>query len=86
MDSSCAQMGSHDMMLKSGKVKTAKDCALGCVKMGGKFVLYNAATKTVYQLDDQKKPESFAGAKVKVSGTLDKATNTIHVTSIHAGS
>ncbi|MBS1867921.1 MAG: hypothetical protein JSS69_18580, partial [Acidobacteria bacterium] len=46
----------------------------------------NAEKKTTYQLDDQTKPEEFAGKKVKVVGTLDKATSTIHVTSIKAAS
>jgi hypothetical protein len=52
------------------------------VKAGGKFVLYNAATKTVYQLDDQTKPEQFAAEKVVVIGVLNKDTGTIHVTDI----
>ena len=86
MDSQCAKMGSHDMMMKKEGIKTVKECTMGCVKMGGKYVLYNSATKTVYQLDDQTKPEQFAGEKVKVTGTMDKATKTIHVTDIQSGS
>jgi hypothetical protein len=40
MDNECAAAGSHtDMMQKEG-FKTAKDCALGCVKAGGQFVLF----------------------------------------------
>jgi hypothetical protein len=54
--------------------------------MGNKYVLYNAATKSVYELDDQTKPEQFAGKQVKVTGTLDSATKTIHVTDIKAAS
>ena len=84
MDSACAAMGSHEQMLKSEGAKNAKDCTLKCVKMGSKFVLYNPATKTTYQLDDQTKPEQFAGEKVDVTGTLDSATGTIHVESISA--
>ncbi len=80
----CAGMGGHDQMLQSGKVKNAKECTLECVKMGATYVLYNAATKTTYQLDDQKTPEQFAGDKVTVNGTLDAATNTIHVEKITA--
>jgi type 1 fimbria pilin len=86
MDSQCAQMGSHDMMMKKEGINDKKMCTLNCVKMGGKFVLYNSSTKTVYQLDDQKKLEEFAGQNVKITGTLDKATNTIHVTAIKAAS
>lgn len=84
MDSACAAAGSHAGMMKGNPNMTAKDCTLGCVSHGAKFVLYNASTKTVYQLDDQKKPEKFAGAKVAVTGTLDDATKTIHVAKIKA--
>jgi Protein of unknown function (DUF5818) len=85
MDSACAAMGSHDAMMKQDpSIKTAKDCTNGCVAHGAKYVLYDSATKTVYQLDDQKKPMAFAGAKVAVTGTLDDSTKTIHVTKIKA--
>lgn len=93
MDSQCAMMGSHEMMMKKEGMADKKDdpaakkmCTLGCVKMGGKFVLFNATAKTVYQLDDQTKPEQFAGQAVKITGTLDKATKTIHVTGIKTAS
>jgi hypothetical protein len=86
MDSACAAAGSHAAMQKAHPEFTAKDCTLGCIKMGATFVLYDASTKTVYKLSDQKKPEGFAGAKVEVSGTLDKATKTIKVTDIKVGS
>jgi hypothetical protein len=86
MDSACASMGSHEGMMKgNAAMKDAKDCTLACVKGGAQFVLYDSANKMVYKLDDQTKPTKFAGGKVKVSGTLDKATNTIHVASITAG-
>jgi hypothetical protein len=78
MDSHCAMMGNHGG-------KDAKTCTLGCVKGGSSFVLYDASKKAVYQLDDQTKPQSFAGQHVKVVGTLDPATKTIHVTDIQAG-
>lgn len=77
MDSHCAAMGNHGG-------KDAKTCTLGCVKGGSSFVLYDASKKAVYQLDDQTKPQAFAGQKVKVTGTLDQATKTIHVTDIAA--
>lgn len=86
MDSQCAQMGSHSKMMKQEGAKDAKECTLSCVKMGGKYVLFDAAKKITYQLDDQQKPEEFAGQKVKVTGTLDEATRTIHVQNITAGS
>jgi len=78
MDSHCAAMGDHGG-------KDAKTCTLACAKGGASFVLYDASKKAVYQLDDQTKPQAFAGQKVKVVGTLDPATKTIHVTDIQAG-
>jgi hypothetical protein len=94
MDSQCAKMGSHEMMLKKEGMgdKSPNDpmakkmCTQNCVKMGGKYVLFDSAHKKVYQLDDQTKPEQFAGAPVKVKGTLDKSTQTIHVSDIQPGS
>ena len=61
--------------------KSDKDCTLECVKEGSKYILVDPKGK-IYQLTDQKKPESFAGAKVKVTGTL--SGDTITVTSISA--
>ena len=58
-----------------------KDCTLGCVKEGAKYILVDPSGK-IYQLSDQKKPAQFAGAKVKVTGTL--SGDTISVTSIVA--
>src|SRR3984885_7627271 len=87
MDSACAKMGSHDGMMKShADIKDAKGCTLGCVKGGAKFVLYDATSKTVYDLDDQQKPVRFAGEKVRVMGSVDNATKTIHVTDIQGAS
>ena len=94
-DSQCAKEGSHEMMVKKNmpdKASMANDpmvkemCTKKCVGMGGKYVLYNAAKKTTYELDDQQKPADFAGKKVKVTGSYDKATKTIHVTNIEAAS
>jgi hypothetical protein len=82
MDSSCAMMGGHDSMMKQAGAKDAKECTVKCVAAGGKYVLYDAGSKTTYQLDDQSKPKDLAGQKVKVTGTLDSATSTIHVQSI----
>jgi uncharacterized protein DUF5818 len=87
MDSQCAMNGSHAQMEKMHNMgDDSKACTLACVKMGGKFVLYDAAKKATYMLDDQDKPQEFAGQKVKVTGTYNKATKTIHVESIEAAS
>ncbi len=82
MDSQCSAMGSHEEMLKKeGKggmdpnsLEAKKMCTQACVKMGGKYVLFNPADKAVYELDDQKKAETLAGENVKVKGTLEGKT------------
>jgi hypothetical protein len=84
MDNECAMQRSHDAMMKKEGFKSPKDCTLGCVNAGGTFVLYATANKTVYQLDDQEKPKSFAGQNVTIIGTYNGDTKTIHVQSIQA--
>ena len=84
-DSQCAMnvhslTHSHQEMLKSKGLMggTSADCANRCAKqMGGEFVL--AAGKEVYRLDNQAEAEKFAGQRVKISGTLEAKTKTIHV-------
>ena len=52
------------------------------VKNGDKYVLCDAANKLSYMLDDPEKASQFEGKKVKVTGTVDVASNTIHVETI----
>ena len=85
MDEACAKGGGHESMFKKMGTNDPKACTEACVKGGSKYVLFKP-DKTFYQLDDQKKPAPFAGQKVEVAGTLDKATKTIHVTQIKAAS
>ena len=51
-------------------------------KPPSKYVLYDAATKTTYQLDDQSRAQPFVGETVQITGTLEGAAKTIHVTGI----
>jgi len=71
-DRNCAKANSHEMMMKRHNSPTTKECIPACVKAGGAYVLLDPATKTIYELD------------VKVTGTYDKATQTIHVSGITA--
>ena len=68
--------------MKTHGVKTIEECIPACVKAGGKYVLVDSANNTLYALDDQQKPVAFARQKVKVIGTLEKATQTIHIENI----
>jgi hypothetical protein len=59
------------------------ECTRACVAIhGAAYVLYDG--KAVYMLSDQQTPETFAGQKVAVVGTLDAKTKTIQVQSIKA--
>ncbi|MGD0906358.1 MAG: hypothetical protein ABSA96_02170 [Candidatus Acidiferrales bacterium] len=55
-------------------------CTVARPKRGSKYVLFNVANKTIYQLDDPAKAKAFAGVDVFVSGSLQATTATIHVT------
>ena len=62
---------------------TDADCTRACVAQhGAAFVLFDGTN--VYKLSDQKTPDKFAGQKVRVTGTVDAKTTTIHVESISA--
>ena len=84
-DSQCAfnvhsATRSHEAMIKQGVpgATDEKSCTQHCVKdMGGNYVL--VVKNDVYRLDDQGYAEKFAGAKVKVTGTLDSRTHTLHI-------
>ena len=73
---------SHQEMLKSKNMGgTPAACASYCVKyLGGDYVL---STKSeVYRLDNQAAVQKFAGQNVRIRGTLDVKTNTIHLLTI----
>jgi hypothetical protein len=85
MDSQCAfnvhsDAHSHEWMTKRGVqgATNEESCTRHCVKdMGGSYVL--VVKKDVYKLDDQVKAEQFSGKKVKINGTLDGDTHTLHI-------
>ena len=78
-DEICAKNGHAKMQM--GPTDAA--CTKACVLLhGASFVLLDG--KNVYPLSDQKKPEEFAGQKVKIVGSLDAKTKAIHIDSIAA--
>lgn len=81
-DTICASTGSHaQMMAKMQSMgKDKETCTKQCAQMGAKYVLYDAANKAVYSLDNQSKAQTFAGRKVRVEGTLEG--NRIRVTDV----
>jgi hypothetical protein len=87
MDSRCAQMGSHEAVMKMQGFQTPLQCALFCahyLQNPSAWVLYDANHKTVYQLNDQENVQPYAAEKVAITGTYDAASKTILVTAITA--
>ncbi|HEX5430446.1 MAG TPA: hypothetical protein VFW83_00660 [Bryobacteraceae bacterium] len=58
------------------------DCVKMCAKASGQYALFDG--QNVMRLSDQKKPAQFAAERVKVTGTYNKKTNTIKVSSIES--
>ena len=69
-----AQRGRPDLRVYMGTI----------VKDGDAYVL--KAAKEQYLLDSQKKAKRYKGRHVQIMGTLDKATNLIHVEKIKVSS
>ncbi len=84
MDSQCVILRGHELMIFKGE--DLVQCTHRCVQIGGKYALFDAAAKKGYQLDDQKKAQGFAGAKVEVTGTYDASTKMIKVADIRPAS
>ena len=84
MDSQCADMASHDNMMKGEGASNAKECSIACVKKGGSYALYVPSEKQAYKLDNQKKAAAFAGQKVTVTGSVSSGGDTIKIANIAA--
>jgi hypothetical protein len=89
MDSVCAQSGSHDSVMRSKGITDSRNCVAECLKDGGRLVLRDAATGSVYGLDaagslfSQDRLLGFAGEKVKIVGSLDENAKRIwHIQSV----
>jgi len=82
MDKQCAQMSSHENMMKPEGAKNAKECTLACVKNGGSFALMDRQSKKVYQIDDSKKVHDFAGEQVQITGSYDENADVLHIKTI----
>ena len=80
-DGQCAAKGSHKEIMKKAMINTQANCVKGCARRYW-YVLYVPATKKIYKLSDQERPAELAAKKVKIKGALNKATQTIYVSSI----
>jgi hypothetical protein len=76
-DSEC-DAGDHSYMRMGA---TDAECIEACVGAhGASYVLYDGTR--AYGLTDQNAPKSFAGRRVRVTGTLDSTGRTIQVDSV----
>ena len=76
-DSMCANADHSRMQMGP----TDAQCTVACInEHGATYILYDG--KEAFTLSDQKRPEKFAGQRVRVTGTLDAKTKTIQVDSI----
>jgi hypothetical protein len=92
MDAICAPMGSHTTTMQKNDLTQPLQCVWFClhfVTPGSRLVLYDSATKTVYNVDDMGRCgpplrclRPYSAEKVKITGTLDAATKTIKVTDV----
>jgi hypothetical protein len=92
MDAVCAPMGSHTMTMKDNDLTDPLQCVWFCLhfrKPGSRLVLYDATSKTVYNLTDMGRcgpplrcMRPWSAEKVKLTGTYDAATKTINVTDV----
>jgi hypothetical protein len=82
MDKQCAQMASHENMMKTEGAKNAKECTLACVKNGGTFALLDPQTKKVYSIEDSGKVRQYAGERVQITGDYDEDSDVLHIKTI----
>jgi Protein of unknown function (DUF5818) len=66
----------------STQQNSAKEFTGTIVKDGDNMMLKDSASSTSYKVDDASKVKEYVGKQVKVTGTVDSSTNTIHVDSI----
>jgi hypothetical protein len=52
------------------------------LKSGGNFVLSESGTESMYLLDNHDMARPYEGKKVKITGTIDGASNLIHIETI----
>jgi hypothetical protein len=85
-DQQGAQQPSSPSQDSSSATQTSQGSSFAgtVVKASGKYVLKTSDMN--YQLDDQQKAKQFVGQQVKVNGTLDSNTSTIHVSDISPAS
>jgi hypothetical protein len=70
------------MIAKGGMGTTDAACTVACIRLGATYGVVIGKARRFYQLDDQDKPASFAGRRVRIVGRREG--DTIFVESISA--
>ena len=78
----CTYFASAQPQAQPDNERKTKTFSGTIVKDGDKFILSDKASKLSYLLDDAEKASRYEGKTVKVTGTVDAASNTIHVANI----
>jgi len=68
-----------DSQAQSGTSSEAQTFTGTIVKSGDKYMFQDAASGNTYDIDHQDQVKEYEGKKVKVHGTLDQSTKTIHM-------
>jgi hypothetical protein len=68
-----------DTQAQSGTSTGAQSFTGTIVKSGDKYMFQDAASGNTYDIDHQDEVKQYEGKKVKVHGTLDSNTKTIHL-------
>jgi hypothetical protein len=62
------------MIAKGGMGTTSSACTRACIARGATYGVLVGASRRFYQLDDQEKPASFAGQRVRIVGRREGDT------------
>ena len=71
-----------DSMCGAKHAGTGAACAKKCLSGGDTPVFVDAASKTVYKIDNPDAVKPFWGEKVDVSAAVDADAKTVHITNI----
>jgi hypothetical protein len=71
-----------DEMCGAKHAGTGAACAKKCIEGGEKPVFVDAASKTVYKIDNPDTVKAFYGSKVDITAEADAAGKSVHITAI----
>jgi hypothetical protein len=76
------QTGTQQQPTSANNGQSAQSFQGKIMRSGNQLVFQDSATQTTYQVDDSSKIAPFEGKDVKLMGTLDSKTNSIHVVDV----